>query len=48
MEARRAREAARIVSLAALRAEPTGWKRAAEVAGIVAVGMLAAAGVFPW
>lgn len=42
--ARRARNAA----LTALRPAPTGWRRAAEVAGIVAAGILAAVGVIPW
>lgn len=47
-EARRAQEAAHAVGLTGLRPVSNGWQRTAEVAGIVAVGMLAAAGVFPW
>lgn len=47
-EARAAHDAARAVSLADLRAEPTGWQRAAQVTGLVAIGLLAAAGVIPW
>lgn len=43
-DARRAHTAA----LTALRPAPAGWRRAAEVAGIVAAGMLAAVGVIPW
>lgn len=39
---------AHAAALPALRPAPTGWKRAAEVAGLVALGMLAAAGVIPW
>lgn len=39
---------AHAAALTALRPAPSGWRRAAEVAGIVAVGMLAAVGVIPW
>lgn len=36
------------VALPELRTPRTGWRRAAEVAGIVAIGMLGAVGVIPW
>lgn len=48
VEARRAREAAHALHLTGLRPVSAGWQRAAEVAGIVAIGCLIAAGVFPW
>jgi len=48
LAARTARSAARAFELSELAAVRTGWKRAAEVAGLVALGMLAAAGVIPW
>jgi hypothetical protein len=46
--AARAARNAHAVALTALRPAPTGWRRAAEVAGLIALGMLAAAGVIPW
>lgn len=48
LEARAAHDAARAVSLADLRAEPTGWQRAAQVSGLIALALLVAAGVIPW
>ena len=47
-EARAAHAAARAAGLTDLRRAPSGWQRAAEVAGLVAIGMLAAVGVIPW
>lgn len=46
--AARAARTAHAAALTALRPAPSGWRRAAEVAGLIAAGMLAAAGVIPW
>lgn len=46
--ARAAHTAARALALTELRAQRSGWQRAAEIAGLFALGMLAAAGVIPW
>lgn len=39
---------AHTAALTALHPERSRWQRAAEIAGLVAAGMLAAAGVIPW
>ncbi|MCW2165369.1 hypothetical protein B0I12_002524 [Microbacterium hydrothermale] len=44
----RAARTAHAAALTALRPAPSGWRRAAEVAGLIAAGMLAAVGVIPW
>lgn len=36
------------VVLPDLRAEPTGWRRAAEASALLAFALLLAAGVIPW
>ncbi|WP_180993337.1 hypothetical protein [Microbacterium testaceum] len=48
LTARAARSAARAVEMSELTVVRTGWKRAAEIAGLAALGMLAAVGVIPW
>lgn len=47
-EARAAHDAARTVDLTVLRPAPTGWQRAAEVAGVIAAGLAIGAAVIPW
>lgn len=46
--ARAAHTATRAVEIADLTTDRSGWQRAAEVAGLVALGLLTAAAVIPW